>query len=70
MVLFSSLDGFNCKLLERLHIDYTKKGYRASNKHNYVVQMTHWLQHQEALDLHAAYFQWLNVLIKPKNDFS
>ena len=30
--------------------------------------MTRWLQRQEALDLHAAYLQWLNVLIEPKND--
>ena len=68
IVLFGSLDGFNSELPERLHIDYAKKGYRASNKRDYVVQMTRWLQRQEALDLRAAYLQWLNVLIEPKND--
>ena len=68
IVLFGSLDGFNSELPERLHIDYAKKGYRASNKRDYVVQMTCWLQRQEALDLRAAYLQWLNVLIEPKND--
>jgi len=42
--LFGSLDGFNTELPERLHIDYAKKAYRASNKRNYVTQMTTWLR--------------------------
>jgi hypothetical protein len=41
IILFGSLDGFNSEHLERLHIDYAKKGYHASNKHDYVIQMTH-----------------------------
>ena len=32
IILFGSLDGFNSELPERLHIEYAKKGYRASNK--------------------------------------
>ena len=70
IVLFGSLDGFNSKHPERLHIDYTKKGYHASNKCDYVIQMTCWLQHQEAMDLHAAYLWWLNILIKSQEDLS
>jgi hypothetical protein len=68
IILFGSLDGFNSEHPERLHIDYAKKGYRASNKRDYVIQMTRWLQRQEAMDLHAAYLQWLNVLIESQED--
>ena len=34
-----SLDGFNTKSPEQLHIDYTKEVYQASNKKDYVQQM-------------------------------
>jgi hypothetical protein len=64
IILFGSLDGFNTEHPERLHINYAKKGYRASNKCNYVIQMTCWLQRQEAMDLRAVYLQWLNIQIK------
>jgi len=37
-----SADGFNTESLERLHIDYAKEAYRASNKKEYVHQMTVW----------------------------
>ena len=40
IILFGSLNGLNSEHPERLHIDYTKKGYRASNKHDYIIQMT------------------------------
>ena len=44
-----SADGFNTESPERLHIDYAKEGYRASNKKDYVKQMTVWLGRQEAI---------------------
>jgi hypothetical protein len=68
IILFGSLDGFNSEHPERLHIDYAKKGYRASNKRDYVIQMTRWLQRQEAMDLRAAYLQWLNIRIESEED--
>jgi hypothetical protein len=68
IILFGSLDGFNSEHPERLHIDYAKKGYRASNKRDYVIQMTRWLQRQEAMDLRAAYLRWLNILIESEED--
>ena len=68
IILFGSLDGFNSELPERLHIDYAKKGYRASNKRDYVIQMTRWLQRQEAMDLRAAYLQWLNIPIESEDN--
>jgi hypothetical protein len=68
IILFGSLDGFNSEHPERLHINYAKKGYRASNKRDYVIQMTRWLQRQEAMDLCAAYLQWLNIRIESEED--
>ena len=38
-----SADGYNTEASERLHIDYAKEGYRASNKKDYIKQMTVWL---------------------------
>ncbi|KDQ62839.1 hypothetical protein JAAARDRAFT_110084, partial [Jaapia argillacea MUCL 33604] len=51
--------GFNTELPERLHIDYAKDAYRASNRRDYVKQMTKWLQRQEAVALFTSYLQWL-----------
>jgi hypothetical protein len=50
-------DGFNSEASERLHIDYAKLGYRASNK-NYTVQMVRWLTRQESVSRFTAYLQW------------
>ncbi|KAI0690630.1 hypothetical protein BC835DRAFT_1280656 [Cytidiella melzeri] len=55
---FGSADGFNTEWSERLHIDYAKDAYRASNKHDYTVQMTRWLSRQEAVDRFTVYLDW------------
>ncbi|KII89824.1 hypothetical protein PLICRDRAFT_108598, partial [Plicaturopsis crispa FD-325 SS-3] len=47
--LFGSADGFSTESPERLHIDYAKDAYRASNKKDYVHQMTTWLRRQESI---------------------
>ncbi|KAG1797668.1 hypothetical protein EV424DRAFT_1475057 [Suillus variegatus] len=56
--LFGSADGFNTELPERLHIDFAKRAYRASNRRDYVIQMTTWLRRQESLQIQDAYLQW------------
>ncbi|KAG1764390.1 hypothetical protein EV702DRAFT_1154115 [Suillus placidus] len=56
--LFGSADGFNTELPERLHIDFAKRAYRASNRRNYVIQMTTWLRRQESIYLQYAYLRW------------
>jgi hypothetical protein len=56
-----SADGYNTESPERLHIDYAKKAYRASNHRDYVVQMTRWIQRQEAVDRHSAYLDWIST---------
>jgi hypothetical protein len=59
----SSIDGLNSEGPERLHIDYAKKGYQASNKNDYMIQMAKWLQCQESIDLPTAYLQWCDNLV-------
>ena len=57
-----SLDGFNTESPERLHIDYAKEAYRASNKKDYVQQMTVWLGRQEAVARFRAYLDYVIAL--------
>ncbi|KAG2158758.1 uncharacterized protein EDB93DRAFT_1237973 [Suillus bovinus] len=51
IMLFGAADGFNTELPERLHIDFAKDAYCASNKWDYEEQMVLWLQCQEAVFL-------------------
>ncbi|KAI5985083.1 hypothetical protein EDD15DRAFT_2374582 [Pisolithus albus] len=55
---FGSADGFNTESPERLHIDYAKEAYRASNKKDFIAQMTVWLRRQESIDRFDAYLDW------------
>jgi hypothetical protein len=55
-----SADGYNTESPERLHIDYAKEAYRASNKREYVRQMTVWLGRQEAVAQFSAYLDWVS----------
>ena len=50
-----SVDGYNTEASERLHIDYAKEAYHASNKKDYIKQMTVWLGRQEAVSCFQAY---------------
>lgn len=52
-------DGYNTEASERLHIDYAKEGYRASNKKDYNKQMTVWLGRQEAVARFHAYLDYI-----------
>jgi hypothetical protein len=56
--LFGSADGFNTESPERLHIDFAKNAYRASNRRDYIQQMTWWLQRQENVDRFSEYLAW------------
>src|SRR6202044_829230 len=52
-------DGYNTESPERLHIDYAKDAYRASNKRDYLRQMTVWLGRQEAVAQFSAFQDYL-----------
>jgi hypothetical protein len=51
-------NSYSTKRPEHLHIDFAKSAYWASNKKNYIKQMTKWLSHQEACHFFANYLQW------------
>ncbi|KAF8545975.1 hypothetical protein OG21DRAFT_1479733 [Imleria badia] len=53
-----SLDGLNTEISERLHIDFAKKAYIATSQKDYTVQMTKWLQRQEAVAWFSSYQAW------------
>ncbi|KAJ3806989.1 hypothetical protein F5876DRAFT_90804 [Lentinula aff. lateritia] len=43
---------------ERLHIDFAKDAYHASNRKDEYVQMTHWLERREKIMHHKNYLSW------------
>ena len=51
-------DGFNTEASERLHIDFAKHAYAASNRKDYIVQMKTWLARHEAVDIFSDYLRW------------
>jgi hypothetical protein len=56
--LFGTTDNYNTEQSERLHIDFAKKAYRASNRKDEFRQMTLWLERQEKIHQHAALVEW------------
>lgn len=60
-----STDGTNTESPERLHIEFAKEGYRASNKRDYLEQMAVWLQRREAIWMKDSYLMWLEEKVAP-----
>ncbi|KAG1766577.1 hypothetical protein EDD22DRAFT_950504 [Suillus occidentalis] len=56
---YPNADGFNLESPEQLHINYAKDAYQASSKVDYIAQMTHWLELQEAVFRHSVYLDWV-----------
>ncbi|QRV73383.1 plasma membrane ATPase 4 [Ceratobasidium sp. AG-Ba] len=50
-------DRYNTETSERLHIDFAKMGYRASNKVNAIKQMAMYIQRIEALAMHDEHLE-------------
>ncbi len=48
--LFGTTDNYNIEMFERLHIDFAKHGWRATNKRDEFPQMIHWLSRQEKVN--------------------
>ena len=46
---FGTTDNYNTEMFERLHIDFTKYGWRASNQRDEFSQMIGWLSRQEKI---------------------
>jgi hypothetical protein len=56
--LFGTTDNYNTQATERLHIDYAKDAYRATNRKDEYPQMTIWLERKEKITRHASYIAW------------
>ncbi|TBU36601.1 hypothetical protein BD309DRAFT_1069783 [Dichomitus squalens] len=56
--LFGTTDNYDTQHSERLHIDFTKQAYRATNKKDELAQMTLWLERKEKILRHEKYIQW------------
>ncbi|KAI9450809.1 hypothetical protein F5148DRAFT_1277776 [Russula earlei] len=53
-----SADSFNMESSEHLHIDYAKHAFKASNHHDYIMQMAWWIQRQEAMSINKQFLAW------------
>ncbi|KAI0336980.1 hypothetical protein BDW22DRAFT_1340702 [Trametopsis cervina] len=51
-------DNFNTEYTERLHIDYAKNAYAATNHKEEFTQMTIWLERKEKILRHEKHIQW------------
>ncbi|KAJ7020868.1 hypothetical protein C8F04DRAFT_1403295 [Mycena alexandri] len=63
--MFGTTDNYNTEMFERLHIDFAKKGWRASNRRDEFPQMIQWLGRQEKVASFSTYQAWLEASKKP-----
>ncbi|KAJ3859414.1 hypothetical protein EV359DRAFT_75619 [Lentinula novae-zelandiae] len=56
--LFGASDNYNTETTERLHIDFAKNAYWASNQKDEYSQMTKWLERREKVIQYASYLSW------------
>ncbi|KAF5350938.1 hypothetical protein D9757_014387 [Collybiopsis confluens] len=54
-------DNYNTESFERLHIDFAKEGWRASNKRDHFPQMVQWLSRQEKVASFDFYQSWVDA---------
>ncbi|KAH9016036.1 hypothetical protein EDB85DRAFT_1875359 [Lactarius pseudohatsudake] len=58
ITLFGTTDNYNTEQTERLHIDFTKEAYRATNHKDEYPQMTAWLERREKIQQHGTFVTW------------
>lgn len=66
-----TIDNYNTEMFERLHIDFAKKGWRASNKRDEFPQMMRWLSRQENVNSFKRELSWVlaqQSLVKDVSD--
>lgn len=63
-------DNYNTEMFERLHIDFAKLGWRASNKRDHFPQMIKWLGRQERVAYFDFYKSWMEeeIELNAEND--
>ena len=58
-------DNYNTENTERLHIDFAKDAYRATNRKDEFSQMTLWLERKEKVLVHQAYLESITTSRTP-----
>ena len=58
---YGGCDGLSTEISERLHIDFAKLAYRASNKKDYVKQMIVWLTRREKVRWFQGFLHWCSA---------
>ncbi|KAG1759185.1 hypothetical protein EDD22DRAFT_981132 [Suillus occidentalis] len=64
IMMFGMMDNYNTEYTERLHIDFTKDDYCATNHKDEFVQMTRWLERKEKIIRHDKYINWRCAVAK------
>jgi hypothetical protein len=57
ITLFGTTDNYNTEQTERMHINFAKNTYRATNHKDEYLQMTTWLEHCKKIQQHAAFIK-------------
>ncbi|KAI0653229.1 hypothetical protein C8Q70DRAFT_1059466, partial [Cubamyces menziesii] len=58
ILLFGTTNNYDTQYTERLHIDFAKDTYRASNHKDELPQMMTWLERREKILRHEIFIQW------------
>ncbi|CDO77553.1 hypothetical protein BN946_scf184912.g52 [Trametes cinnabarina] len=58
ILLFGTTDNYDTQYTERLHIDFAKEAYRATNHKDELPQMTTWLKRREKILRHEIFINW------------
>ncbi|KAG1734654.1 hypothetical protein EDD22DRAFT_982451 [Suillus occidentalis] len=58
IMMLGTTDNYNTEYTERLHIDYAKDAYHATNHKDEFTQMTWWLECKEKILRHDKYVNW------------
>ncbi|KAG8703498.1 hypothetical protein FRC08_002802 [Ceratobasidium sp. 394] len=53
-----ALDGYNTEGPERLHINFAKRAYKATNRNNFISQMVQYLERRERVFKFDTYLRW------------
>ena len=56
--MYRTTDNFNTEYTERLHIDFAKDAYRATNFKDVYPQMSCWLERREKIVHHTNFIKW------------
>ncbi|KAI0055664.1 hypothetical protein BV25DRAFT_1815283 [Artomyces pyxidatus] len=62
---FGTTDNYSTEATERLHIDFAKDAYRATNHKDEYPQMTLWLERLEKVRRHARFIAWRVAGMQP-----